>query len=90
MAAGAANGQAATPAGAGGPDSRRWLILAVIALAQLMIVLDSRSARFQGPKAPARWRARWAVMSALISTVPDRTAAIGRKACSRCQSGSCI
>jgi MFS family permease len=41
MAAGAAKGQAAAPAGAGGPDSRRWLILAVIALAQLMIVLDA-------------------------------------------------
>jgi hypothetical protein len=41
MAAGAANGQATAPAGAGGgPDSRRWPILVVIALAQLMIVLD--------------------------------------------------
>jgi MFS family permease len=41
MAAGATNGQTAAPEGAGGPDSRRWLILAVIALAQLMIVLDA-------------------------------------------------
>jgi EmrB/QacA subfamily drug resistance transporter len=31
---------AAAPIGNGGPDSRRWLTLAVIALAQLMVVLD--------------------------------------------------
>jgi hypothetical protein len=46
MAAGAANGQAVAPAGAGGPDSRRWLILAVIALAQLMIVLVPHQTTF--------------------------------------------
>jgi hypothetical protein len=42
MAAGTPNGQATAPAGAGGggPDSRRWPILVVIALAQLIIVLD--------------------------------------------------
>jgi hypothetical protein len=31
----------ARPATPAGPDPRRWLILAVVALAQLMVVLDS-------------------------------------------------
>ena len=40
MSESAVSGGAATPAG-GQPDRRRWLILGVIALAQLMIVLDA-------------------------------------------------
>ena len=33
----------AEPATPAGPDPRRWLILAVVALAQLMVVLDTSS-----------------------------------------------
>jgi hypothetical protein len=33
-------GRAAALAGTAGPDPRRWLILAIIGLAQLMVVLD--------------------------------------------------
>ena len=42
MSDGGQNEQApAGPDGTGAPDPRRWLVLGVIALAQLMIVLDA-------------------------------------------------
>src|ERR1700723_399648 len=46
-----ADSAAAVPAGDAAPDPRRWLILAVIALAQLMIVLDATVVNIALPSA---------------------------------------
>ena len=42
-------------AGGAGPDPRRWLILVVIGIAQLMVVLDVTVMNLALPSAQRRW-----------------------------------
>ena len=42
-----------------GADPRRWLILAVVALAQLMVVLDNTNTRANMLGRPASWGYPW-------------------------------
>ena len=45
------------------PDDRRWLILVVVAIAQLMVVLDSTIVNIALPSAQLRWGSRTATGS---------------------------
>ena len=53
----------ATQAGPAAPADRRWLVLVVVAVAQLMVVLDSTVVNIALPSAQRPWGSRTATGS---------------------------